>query len=70
MHLLRQAVGLKNIRGIISIQIKLDVDYVLLVSNVIFQILEVLIYVNFISIYTKRILKLLWFLMKSLAILY
>ena len=59
MHLLRQAVGLKNIRGIISIQIKLDVDCVLLVSNVIFQILEVLIYVNFISIYTKRILKLL-----------
>ena len=59
MHLLRQAVGLNNIRGIISIQIKLDVDCILLVSNVIFQILEVLIYVNFISIYTKRILKLL-----------
>ena len=58
IHLLHQAVGLNSIQSIISIQIKLDVDHILLVSNVIFQkILKFLIYVHFISIYTKRIFK-------------
>ena len=60
IHLLHQAVRLNSIQSIISIQIKLDVDCILLVSNIIFQkILKFLIYIHFLSTYTERILKLL-----------